>query len=143
MFVTDDKDIYDKALLWINDGVKRTPLGRFDYTIEAYAGGYEGFDINAAMGREQLKKLPEFNRKRNKLVSRYNEAFGTSWTGNHIFPLFLKNYDEVKKAIVALEDVGISCKSHYPGSNVLTLPLFPSLSFHEQDEAIEKVKKVL
>lgn len=143
MFVTTDKDIYERALLWINDGLARTALGRFDYTIESYAGGYEGFDLNAAIGREQLKKLPELNRKRNELVARYNEAFNTSWTGNHIFPLFLRDYDQVKEAIIALEGLEVSCKSHYPGSNVLTLPLFPSLSRHEQEEVISKVKRVL
>jgi dTDP-4-amino-4,6-dideoxygalactose transaminase len=143
MFVTNDKNIYEWALLQINDGLKRTELGRFDYTVEAYAGGYEGFDINAAIGRVQLKKLPEFNRKRKELVDRYNKAFKTEWTGLHIFPLYLKDYDEVKKCIVELEKQGVSCKSHYPGSNVMTLPLFPSLTFEQQDEVIRKVNEVV
>jgi len=139
MFVCKDKDIYEWALLQINDGLKRTELGRFDYTVEAYAGGYEGFDINAAIGRVQLRKLPEFNKKRKELIGRYNKAFNKEWAGNHIYPLYLKDYDQVKECIVELEKQGISCKSHYPGSNVMTLPLYPSLSFKEQDEVIEKV----
>ena len=138
MFVCENKKIYEKALLWINDGIVRTKLGRFDYTVEAMAGGYEGFDTQAAVGRVQLRKLPEFNRKRNELVKRYNKAFKQEWTGNHIMPLYLENYDEVKKAIVALEKEGISCKSHYPGSNVITLPLFSSMTFKQQDETIRK-----
>jgi len=138
MFCTNNKKIYEKAKLWIGDGLKRTKLGRFDYTVEAMAGGYEGSDVMAAVGRVQLKKLPEFNRKRNILVERYNKAFKSDWKGNHIFVLYLENYKEVKKAIVALEKEGVSCKSHYPGSNVITLPLYPSLSFKEQDEVIRK-----
>lgn len=142
-FVTDNERIYKKAKLWIEDGLVRTEFGRFDYTVEETAGGYEGFDINAAIGRVQLRKLPEFNRKRQLLVDRYNEAFNTKWTGLHIFPLYLKDYDEVKKAIVGLEKQGISCKSHYPGSNVMSLPLYPSLTFKQQDEVIRKVNAYL
>ena len=142
MFVTADKDIYEWAKLQINDGLKRTELGRFDYTVEAYAGGYEGFDINAAIGRVQLRKLPEFNRKRKLLIDRYNKAFDKEWTGLHIYPLYLKDYDQVKECIVELEKQGISCKSHYPNSNVMTLPLYPSLTIKEQDEVIEKVKNL-
>ncbi len=143
MFVTNDKKIYEWALLQINDGLVRTKLGRFDYTVEAYAGGYEGGDINATIGREQLKKLPTFTHNRNILVERYNKSFNTNWTGNHIFPLYLKDYGEVKEKIVELEKQGISCKAHYPGSNVMTLPLFPSLTYEQQDEVIEKVKNIL
>lgn len=139
MFVCENKAIYEKALLWINDGLVRTKFGRFDYTVKAMAGGYEGFDTQAAVGRVQLKKLPEFNRKRNELVKRYNKAFKSNFTGNHIFPLYLENYDQVKKMIIALEKEGVSCKSHYPGSNVITLPLYPSLTKKQQDEVINKV----
>jgi dTDP-4-amino-4,6-dideoxygalactose transaminase len=143
MFVTEDEEIYKKAKLWIEDGIVRTSIGRFDYNVVEYAGGYEGSDMQAVVGRVQLKKLPEFNRKRNELVKRYNEAFDTDWTGNHIFPLYLKDYDEVKKAIVELEKQGIGCKSHYPGSRVMTLPLFPLLTFEDQDEIIRKINEIV
>jgi len=142
MFVTDDKEIYNKAKLWILDGIVRTLLGKFDYDVVDFAGGYEGSDIQAAVGRVQLKKLPEFNRKRNELVKRYNEAFRTNWKGNHIFPLYLRDYEEVKKCIIELEEQGIGCKSHYPKSNIMTLPLYSTLSFEEQDEVIKKVTAV-
>ena len=143
MLVTNNRKIYKQCLLWRNDGIVRGRHGRFDYKVIDNASGFEGNDLMAAVGRIQLQKLPEFNKLRNDLVRRYNRAFNTNWTGNHIYPLEMGSYKNVVKAVVELEKRGISCKSHYPHtSTCMTLPLFPSLSFKNQDKVIKEVKEV-
>jgi len=143
MLVTNNRKIYKQCLLWRNDGIVRGRYGRFDYKVIDIASGFEGNDVMATVGRIQLKKLPHVNKCRNDIVRRYNKAFNTDWTGNHIYPLEMGSYENVVKAVVELERKGISCKSHYPHtSSMMTLPLHPTLTFEEQDEIIKEVKKI-
>lgn len=138
MFVTNDEEIYERARLYWKDGLTFSTQERitksYDYKILTMAGGYDGNDIAASIGREQLKKLPEFTRKRNELVARYNEAFGMSWKGNHLYP-----YCQDKSLIDYLNLHGIRAGLFYPPSGFVCLPLFPTLSISDQDYIIEKI----
>jgi dTDP-4-amino-4,6-dideoxygalactose transaminase len=106
------------------------------------AGGYDGNDLAAAIGREQLKKLPEFTKRRNEIVKRYNRELKQSWKGNHLYPYFVK-YERVKDFIRFMKDKGVSCGYHYPGNNWngVSLPLYPSLTDEEVDYIIQKTKE--
>ncbi|NLF39523.1 DegT/DnrJ/EryC1/StrS family aminotransferase [bacterium] len=57
MFVTDDEDIYRKALQLWSFGETRTPTESRDYHAYALGWMYRGSDLVAAFGRAQLAKL--------------------------------------------------------------------------------------
>lgn len=146
MFVTNDKDIYEFARLQWKDGLSSSTHDRqtgksWDYKVEAMAGGYDGNDIAAAMGRVQLKKLPEFTKARNQIRDHYNNALGQDWQGNHLYPFMLPSLEEVPKFIAYMKDKGIATGYHYPGTGWLgvSLPIFPSLTIEEQNYIIDAV----
>lgn len=147
MFVTNDKDIYERARLYWKDGLTTTTLerarGAHDYKVEVMAGGYDGNDIAAAIGRAQLKKLPVFTARRNQIRDRYNREFGQSWDGNHLYPYFVDSADQIEQLIGFLRDRGIGTGYHYPGTGWLgvSLPIFPNLTDEEQEYIINAVKE--
>jgi dTDP-4-amino-4,6-dideoxygalactose transaminase len=45
-----------------------------------------------------------------EIIKTYNNAFGLSNTGNHLYPLLIKNRDEF---LIKMKTVGIQCAIHY------------------------------
>lgn len=148
MLVTNDKEIYDKCRLYWRDGLTSSTHDRqtgksWNYRVEAMAGGYDGNDLAAAIGRVQLRKLSAFTRRRNEIRERYNNAFGQKWDGNHLYPYFVDSQDKVAKLIEFMRNEGVHCGYHYPGTGWLgvSLPIYPLLTDGEVDEIITKVGK--
>ena len=149
MFVTNDKDIYDFARLCWKDGLTTSTADRLsgnivDYEVKLMAGGYDADDVRAAVGRVQLRKLPEMNRKRNAIVKTYNLAFDQDWQGNHLYPYFVKSVEDVYRLRQHLKERGIASGYHYPGPQNwlgVSLPLFPSLTQEECVYITEQVKE--
>jgi UDP-4-amino-4,6-dideoxy-L-N-acetyl-beta-L-altrosamine transaminase len=78
MVTTNYKHIYDRLLLFRNNGLVRTPelqekMGPWYYEIHAATGNYHLTDFQCALGLSQLKKLKHFAIKRRNLVSHYRE----------------------------------------------------------------------
>lgn len=148
MFVTNDKEIYDFARLCWKDGIttstyeRQHSKGAWDYRVKTMAGGYDGNDIAAAIGRVQLRKLPEFTRRRNQIRDMYNDAFGQSWQGCHLYPYFINSTDDIGGLIDHLKELGISSGYHYPGTGWLgvSLPIYPLLTDDEVAYVIKGVK---
>lgn len=147
MFVTNNKEIYERARLYWRDGLSSSTADRLKgnpfYRVEVYSGGYDGNDIAAAIGRVQIKKLPEFTRRRNEIRDRYNTAFGQTWSGNHLYPYFVTSEQEVKDLIEYLKEKGIGCGYHYPGSHNwlgVSLPIYPLLTEVEIGYIIDSIK---
>ncbi len=67
MVLTKDPDLAEKVRLHINHGAPR----RYHHEVLGY--NYRMTDIAAAIGLEQLKKLPDFNGKRQENASIYQE----------------------------------------------------------------------
>ena len=148
MFVTNDKEIYEKSRLYWKDGLSSSTHDRqtgkgYNYKVQAMAGGYDGNDIGAAIGRVQLTKLPDITKKRNAIVERYNTAFDQDWTGNHLYPYFVERLGLVDELIQYLNSHGIATGYHYPSCGWLgvSLPIFPDLMASEQEYIIDKVTK--
>lgn len=147
MFVTNDKEIYEKARLYWRDGLTTSTADRArginNYEVKAMAGGYDGNDIAASIGRVQLKKHPSFNKRRNEIRDRYNIAFRGDWQGNHLYPYFVNSESEVFKLIEYLKSKGIGSGYHYPGTGWLgvSLPIYPLLTDEEQDYIINVIKE--
>jgi dTDP-4-amino-4,6-dideoxygalactose transaminase len=141
MLVTDDKKIYERCRLYWRDGLSTSTYDRhhgkgYNYKVKVMAGGYDGNDIAAAIGRVQLRKLPEFTKRRNEIVDRYNKAFGKDWKGNHLY-----SYSKDKELIDYLKKQGISAGYFYPPDGFVCLPLYPSLTDEEVDYIIQKTKE--
>jgi len=140
MFVTNDEEVYERARLYWKDGLNTSTQDRIkkscEYDVILSAGGYDGNDIAAAIGRVQLCKLPRFMELRNKIVSRYNDAFELNWEGNHLYP-----FTKEKGLIKHLLQYDIRCGLFYPPDGFVCLPLYPTLSREDQDFVIAKVKE--
>jgi dTDP-4-amino-4,6-dideoxygalactose transaminase len=150
MLVTNSKEIYERCRLFWRDGLSTSTSDRLktggrkhDYRVLAFSGGYDGNDISASIGRVQLKKLPEFTRRRNEIVKRYNSELGQSWTGNHLWPYFVQSEQEVHDLIAFMDAKGIKCGYHYPGTGWLgvSLPIYPLLTDKEVEYIIKCVKE--
>jgi len=145
MFVTDDKEIYEKARLYWKDGLSTSTSDRLNgkpfYEVKAMAGGYDSNDVFAALGRVQLKRLPDFTARRNDIRDTYNKAFGQTWAGNHLYPYFVNSSDDVEPFIGRLRDLGIQASYHYPGTgwNGVSLPIYPLLTDSEVEQVIKAV----
>lgn len=145
MLVTDDEEIYKKCRLYWQDGIDKSTYDRqnggWNYEVKTMAGGYDGNDLAAAIGREQLKKLPEFTSKRNTIRDLYNQSFNQTWEGNHLYPFMVKNETQVGRLIDYLKSEGIQASYHYPGTGWLgvSLPIYPLLTAKEQAHIINQV----
>lgn len=155
MLVTNDSELYQRARLLNNDGIDRSSLERYSglgYLVQVPGGGYDGTDLAAAIGRVQLRRLPEFEAKRSELVSIYNNILGEKRTGNYLYPILVNNRVEF---ISKMRDDGITTSIFYlplhqmpayqdslhgdlsiteeVGKRVVCLPLHPGLT---QKEAV-------
>ncbi len=123
--------------------------GKWKYDIEFPGYKFNTTDINSALGRTQLRKLPDLQKKRTHLVNLYNKYLGLGNIGNHLYPILVNRRDEF---IEYMTDNGVSCSVHFiplhwmtayrsyqvnlpitehVGEHVVTLPLHPSLTEKE------------
>jgi dTDP-4-amino-4,6-dideoxygalactose transaminase len=147
MLVTNDKEIYEQCRTYWRDGLTTSTHDRlsgksWNYEVKTMAGGYDGNDVAAAMGRVQLRRLPDFTRQRNKIRDRYNDAFGQQWMGNHLYPYFVDSKQEVGQLINYLRNKGVASGYHYPGTGWkgVSLPIYPLLTEEEQSYIINAIK---
>lgn len=138
MLVTNDKDIYERCRLYWRDGLSTSTLDRqtkgYDYEVLCAAGGYDGNDIAAAIGRVQLRKLPEMNKRRQEIVDMYNAAFDKDWQGLHLYP-----YSKDKGLIDYLKKHNVRAGFFYPPDGYVCLPLHQGMTNDEVDYVIDKV----
>jgi UDP-4-amino-4,6-dideoxy-N-acetyl-beta-L-altrosamine transaminase len=90
MLVTDNDEYAARARALRSHGITRDPAefsnpdenatilnerGSWYYEMQALGYNYRITDIQCALGRSQLRKLPDFISRRLQIVARYNEAF--------------------------------------------------------------------
>ncbi|MCK4522403.1 MAG: DegT/DnrJ/EryC1/StrS aminotransferase family protein [Nanoarchaeota archaeon] len=146
-------------------GTKERYTGKYkQYDVKFVGYRVKGDDLRAAIGLEQLKKLPEMTKQRNEIVKRYNDAFGLERAGNHVYPILVNDRDKFMELMM---EAGIQCTIHFRplhqmtgykkyydaeyspalpntdfiGEHIVSLPLFPGLTEAEQDYIISEVKK--
>ncbi|CAG0959067.1 UDP-4-amino-4-deoxy-L-arabinose-oxoglutarate aminotransferase [Planctomycetaceae bacterium] len=79
--LTGDTELIDQARLWSLHGMSRDAYKRYSaegsWYYEVVLPGYKCnmTDIQAALGLQQLKKLPCFQQRRREIVARYQAAF--------------------------------------------------------------------
>jgi len=134
---TNDDVLYNRLIDLRTHGITRDPArlsvnpGPWYYEMQMLGYNYRMTDIQAALGRSQLRKLDGFVRRRSEIVARYNDAFSDlSWlttpsgdsnreTGWHLYVLQF-DWDRIGLDRVTvmsrLRDSGV-------GSQVLYIPV--------------------
>lgn len=166
MITTDDKDLahwLTKARLHglSHDAWKRyDPKGKWHYDIEFCGYKFNTVDLASAMGRVQLKRLDEMEKKRRKVIKHYNKLLGLKNHGTHLYPIIVERRHDF---MGYTKDHGISCSFHFlplhkspafskyktpelpvtefVGDRVVTLPLYPGLSLRDVEHICHKIKK--
>jgi len=79
--LTGSPDLLDDARIWALHGMTRNAWNRYSsegswyYEVVVPGFKYNMTDLQAAIGLHQLRKLPQFQTRRQEIVRRYNEAF--------------------------------------------------------------------
>lgn len=127
---------------------------------------YKMTDFQAAMGRQQLRKLPAFIARRREIATFYNQAFGKLNVkcpliekGHIYYRYIIKVEQGVEQWLGQMLANGVSCARpifkplhHYIGPNdcpntdsiyehALSIPIFPSLSEKEIKIVISALKQ--
>ena len=89
MVTTNSKTQYNRLLRFRNHGIttdfrEREKTGSWFYEMTELGYNYRISDIQCALGHSQLKKLPDFLKRRTAIAHRYLEAFSET---EHIHPL--------------------------------------------------------
>ncbi|MBS4055476.1 MAG: DegT/DnrJ/EryC1/StrS aminotransferase family protein [Thermaerobacter sp.] len=81
MLTTDDERLADRARTLVTHGMSKNAWNRYTkggswrYDIEEPGFKYNMFDLQAALGIVQLRRLTEMQTKRTQVAERYNSAF--------------------------------------------------------------------
>ena len=136
---------------------ERYKEGKWEYSIDFVGWREKSDDVHAAIGLEQLKKLDGINERRSRIVQKYNERFGLSRVGNHLYPLLV---DDRPRFIKLMNEAGIQVSVHflplhnmpaykkedpgrslpnteYLGERMVSLPLFDQMTDEEVDYVVE------
>lgn len=169
MICTNNKILYDEMKLFYYSGIKRKQK-RYDYDIISKGIKANMTDIQAAIGREQLKKISEIHERRQGVANRYIKAFDNYniWTlpftfNNfwHLFPIRYKNRTKIE---TALSEANIGFSRHFKPLDRMTLfkncqpktenawrlwkqtislPIYPDLTVKQQNEIIDTILEVV
>lgn len=129
MIATNDEKAYKWLRLARNHGIDKSDERRYKEGSYGYDVAFNGMkanmsDIAAAIGREQLKKLPWMTKRRNQIVEWYNKELEMDWKGNHLYPIFIKDRDQF---IEFMGSHGVQCSAHFS-------PLHKMTAFKELSE---------
>jgi dTDP-4-amino-4,6-dideoxygalactose transaminase len=113
-----DKEVYEKAQMIRAHGMK------VRYYHENIGFNFRMTDVHAAIGREQLKKLPEFNKKRQqnanyllkKITNPKVELPITLEGYSHVFHQFTIKIADRDESVERLTEAGIGTGIYYPVS---------------------------
>ena len=132
VLVTDDDRLAEKVRILRSHGMTTLTWDRHQghastYDVVDLGYNYRIDEIRAALGREQLKKLPAGNVRREVLVERYREEFAErlpalglpfsekrGLSSQHIFPVLLPEGVDRGTFREALKADGIQTSFHYP-----------------------------
>jgi UDP-4-amino-4,6-dideoxy-N-acetyl-beta-L-altrosamine transaminase len=143
--LTNDETLARKARDFRNHGLVRDPKrlqrndGPWYYEIQSLGLNYRLTDLQCALGRSQLKKLPAFSARRTAIVARYRAALDSdprlrlqettsgaepTW---HLFTIQVRDAATRAAVVGRLREGGILAQVHYIG--VTDSPLYRSLGY--------------
>lgn len=164
MITTNNEEIAEKLSMLRDHGRKDK------YIHEILGLNFRLSEIHAAVGREQLKHLPEWTQMRRKAAAKYNELLEgivktpkeAKWA-KHVYHLYVIQTHDRDGLSKYLEKQGISTGIHYPVpvhrqpcmqagklslpvtdecvDRILSLPMHPQLKNEEIEYVAEKIKE--
>lgn len=150
--VTDDDHLAQRMRDFRNHGIVRESErlrhgeGPCYYEVQSLGMNYRLTDIQCALGRSQLRKLPRFAARRSEIVRRYREALSSDvrirlvvdgpgtepvW---HLFTIQLSSEAARAPFIAALQRRAIRPQVHYICVN--DLPLYRDLGYRAADTPV-------
>lgn len=147
MLTTQDQEMAEKARSFINHG----QTAKYQHDLLGY--NYRMTNIHAAIGIEQLRKLPGFNKRRQDIALRYsreitNPAFikpGCLPGFEHVYHQYTLQVNHRNSFIKFLEAQGIGYGIHYP-KTIPDQPLYQQRlilgSFINARKAAERVVSI-
>lgn len=91
---------------WNRYGLK----SKWVYTVEFSGWKFNTTDLNSSIGREQLKKLPRFEKRRRHVVALYNKLLSLKNKGTHLYPILVENRD---KFFEYMKKNGVGCSFNF------------------------------
>ncbi|MFL0443507.1 DegT/DnrJ/EryC1/StrS family aminotransferase [Bacillus subtilis] len=138
MLTTDDEELADKIRVLSLHGMSKAAWNRYSsngswyYEVESPGYKMNMFDLQAALGLHQLKRLDDMQKRREKIAGRYQTAFQqipgliTPFVhddGRHAWHLYVLQVDE-KKAGVTRSEMITALKDEYNiGTSVHFIPV--------------------
>jgi dTDP-4-amino-4,6-dideoxygalactose transaminase len=132
MVVSRNPQLTERFRILRSHGITASTYQRFKghaygYDVAELGYNYRLDEIRAAIGIEQLRKLPGFNAKRKELVERYRSLIAEKLpqvrvpfaerntdSSYHIFPVLLPGDEEVRNNTMrGMAERGIQCSMHY------------------------------
>ena len=159
MLVTNDDQIAEKAKILRSHGMTTLTWDRYKghastYDVVDLGYNYRLDEIRSAIGREQLKKLPVGNARREILVRQYRNAFSElvstlglpfaekrGISSQHIFPVLLPEGIDKDAFRDLLKQDGIQTSFHYPPVHTFEIYRDSSQNFAEKLWMTENVAK--
>ncbi|MFN8060126.1 MAG: DegT/DnrJ/EryC1/StrS family aminotransferase [Vicinamibacterales bacterium] len=130
MLTTNRDDLAEKIRLMRSHGMTSLSFDRhkghaFSYDVQAKGFNFRMTEITAAIGAEQLKKLPANNRRREALTATYRQALRDSGltlpfascrhqAAYHILPALLPEHADRRAFMQGLKDAQVQSSIHYP-----------------------------
>jgi len=167
IITTNDKEIFEKVNSIRNHGREKTKWG---YEHDRIGYNYRMTDIAAAIGIEQLKKLPAFNEKRRTNAHYFDEKLKHVETpyviqkAGHVYHQYTIKYKNRDKLIKALNENKIGYGIYYPkplhyyshlkkyghsdlkisetlSEEIISLPVHPFLEKKDLEKIVKVVNK--
>ena len=128
---TNSKEIYEKALMLRGHGmVKSADLKPWEYEMQDLGFNYRITDIQCALGLSQLKKLPQFIKRRIEIAKKYDEAFKNriikpiyTYNGNSSYHLYVVQVDFNQLSITKVELYNILREKYNIGLQIHYIPI--------------------
>ncbi len=130
MVMTNNKELYDKLILFRTHGITRDPEllsrdeGSWYYEQIALGYNYRITDVQCALGVSQMRRLDDFVAKRREIAKRYDKAFAANPNivvpfqkegcnnSYHLYVIQVKNVNR-RQVFEELRALGIGVNVHY------------------------------
>lgn len=124
MIATDNKDFVDWAQIMRSHGKVGS---NWDYKVVLPGYKLNMTDMQAAIAREQLKKLDLANQDRKSIMDRYNKNLKEHATSLHLYRVSVPKRDEF---LEYMKSIGIDCSVHF--AKPLTVqPAYKNMASHQ------------